>query len=310
MKILAVDDDAFILELIPKIAAKVGCPDITTANSGAQALELLEESPIPFDCLLLDINMPSMDGIELCGRIRNMSAYRDTAIIMLTAMTDMDHLDRAFLAGASGYTVKPFDIIEFGDRLHIAQARIIAKRAGVQVTGVIGTSEPAHHSVEDWAAKRTVPLAGVTALIEYEALQNYLMRLTGPALTGAYVMAVTLSQILMQVAAAIDEVFSTSRYLMAYAGQGQFVLVSNAARLPVVGAVEAAIQDRLDGQRDEADGRSCPCATISAGSSIRPGGRGAQRARIAFESAINLAKDRAIVKQGAFRSGRVRFPGR
>ncbi len=251
MKILAVDDDAFILELIPKIAAKVGCPDITTASSGTDALALLEESSVPFDCLLLDINMPGMDGIELCARIRNMSAYRDTPIIVLTAMTDMDHLDRAFLAGASDYTTKPFDIIEFGDRLQIAQARTMAKHAGVQVTDVVGAGGLDHDSGEDWGATRIVSLAGITALIECAALQNYLMRLTGSALTGAYVMAVmveqndeaadqmssvALSQILMQVAVAIDEVFSTARYVMAYAGEGQFVLVSNAARLPLVSA--------------------------------------------------------------------------
>jgi CheY-like chemotaxis protein len=129
MKILAVDDDPFILELVPKIAANVGFPDITTVSSGSLAMHLIERSDRPFDCLLLDINMPGMDGVELCSRIRCTAGYDDVSIIMLTAMTDIQCLERAFRAGATDYTSKPFDIIEFGERLRSAQTWTAVRRA-------------------------------------------------------------------------------------------------------------------------------------------------------------------------------------
>ncbi|MGV8989003.1 MAG: response regulator [Cypionkella sp.] len=311
MRILAVDDDAFILELIPKIGAKVGCPDITTARSGAQALDLIETSSTPFDCLLLDINMPEMDGVQLCERIRSVEGYRDTPIIMLTAMNDMSYLDRAFRAGASDYTVKPFDIIEFGKRLQSAQARIEANASGA--AGAVAGDAAAldRFGIQ---GRGLVPLAGVPALIEYPALQNYLTRLSGSALSGVYVMAVLADQpleaedsaqteapfeVLKQVALAIDTVLSPATYVMAYAGQGQFVLVANAARQPQAAAIESAIQDRLDVQTDAAGDTAPVLVTISAGSAVRPGVSRSQRARTAFETALNLAKDRAADKLGA-----------
>lgn len=70
IRILVVDDDPFILELIPMISAKAGFSQVTPAASGEEALELLTGSDTLFDCLLLDISMPGMDGIELCRRVR------------------------------------------------------------------------------------------------------------------------------------------------------------------------------------------------------------------------------------------------
>ena len=94
MKILAVDDEPFILELLPMLAAKSGFPDVTTAHSGDLALETLVQASAPFDCLLLDINMPGMDGIELCSRVRQLDRYEKTPILMLTAMSERDHRPR------------------------------------------------------------------------------------------------------------------------------------------------------------------------------------------------------------------------
>ena len=66
MKILAVDDDPFILELLPMIAAKAGFMDVTTTPSGELAQQAMKDAAPPFECLLFDINMPNMNGIDLC----------------------------------------------------------------------------------------------------------------------------------------------------------------------------------------------------------------------------------------------------
>lgn len=309
MKILAVDDDAFILEIIPKIASKVGYPDVITANCGAKALELIEKSAEAFDCILLDINMLGMDGIDLCARIRSMNAYKDTTIIMLTAMTDMDHLERAFLAGASDYTTKPFDVIEFGDRLQIAHARTMTRRSGGGEA--FDRRKQNNEIAASWQGAKLGSVAGVTALIDYASLQNYLNRLTDSAVVGTYAMSIVADwpnttdephqiDALPRIIAAIDDVFKFSRYVMACAGPGLFVVVSNSASLPNAHSIEAAIQAQLTDQLSMTDGNGI---TVSAGMAVRPGKGRAQRARITFDCAIRLAKDRAVVKKDALRSG-------
>ena len=67
MKILAVDDDKFILELVPAILGEAGLDDVTTAASGEEALAAIRAADGAFDCLLFDIQMPGMDGIDLCS---------------------------------------------------------------------------------------------------------------------------------------------------------------------------------------------------------------------------------------------------
>lgn len=124
MRILAVDDDPFILELIPMISTKAGFTEVTSAASGEQALKLLDSSDTIFDCLLLDISMPDMNGIELCRCIRQINRYRHTPIIMLTAMRDMASMGDAYRAGATEYATKPFDIEKLTSRLRLVQEAI------------------------------------------------------------------------------------------------------------------------------------------------------------------------------------------
>lgn len=128
MKILAVDDDAFILELLSIVAARAGFNDIVTARTGESALEILQKGTDQYECLLLDINMPGMDGITLCTLARQIPSYEKTPIIMLTAMAEKDFVDRAFSAGATDYATKPFDILELSSRLRVAQELIAARQ--------------------------------------------------------------------------------------------------------------------------------------------------------------------------------------
>jgi CheY-like chemotaxis protein len=131
MQILAVDDDPFIRELIPKIAAKAGFDFVTTAACGEDALRLLRQSPDRFGCILLDIHLPGMDGIELCRHIRQLPAHQDTPVFMLTAMAEEHYLNRAFEAGASDYTTKPFDVIGFAEQLRSAEKRALPAKTHI-----------------------------------------------------------------------------------------------------------------------------------------------------------------------------------
>ncbi len=121
MRVLAVDNDEFILELLQRILDKIGIQDVTVAASAAAAIEILDNVELPFECLILDFQMPEMDGIELCKVVRKMPTYLKTPIIMLTAMPEKSFIEHAFAAGATDYTTKPFDIVELGARIRNAR---------------------------------------------------------------------------------------------------------------------------------------------------------------------------------------------
>lgn len=131
MQVLAVDDDPFIREIIPKIAAKAGFEFVTTAACGEDALRLLRQTPGRFGCILLDIHLPGMDGIEVCRLIRQIPAHQNTPVFMLTAMAEEHYLNRAFEAGATDYTTKPFDVIGFGEQLRSAEKRALPTKAHI-----------------------------------------------------------------------------------------------------------------------------------------------------------------------------------
>ncbi len=109
MKILAIDDDSSALEILSMLVAHAGYSDIETAASAGIALERITSASRPFECILLDIQMPVMDGIEFCDLLRRLPGYADCPIIMVTAMTDKRYMDQAYAAGASAYVTKPFD---------------------------------------------------------------------------------------------------------------------------------------------------------------------------------------------------------
>lgn len=95
MKILAVDDDPDFLAIFEMVLRDFGYTDVTLAVSGEDALWKVSEEKVPFDCFILDIQMPGIDGIELCRRLRALPEYQNTPITMNTVKSDRDHIDRA-----------------------------------------------------------------------------------------------------------------------------------------------------------------------------------------------------------------------
>ena len=231
-----------------------------------------------------------------------MAPYRDTPVIMLTAMTDMDHLDRAFLAGASDYTTKPFDIVDFGQRLQAAKAQVAARRAkaALEVGALCGPR--LRDGVRDWDATRLASRARVATLINPDALESYLMRLSGRGLTDAYVVAVVIDAapgldtwlgLSAKAAQSIAGVVGVEGYMMSSPEPGVVVLVATGAALPDVRVIEAQVQARL------ARATGNLGATVTVGLPVRAGGDKPDRARAAFARAILLANDRAATRQGS-----------
>ncbi|CAM2766549.1 response regulator transcription factor [Salinicoccus roseus] len=101
-RILIVDDEERIRKLLNMYLAREGY-EITEADNGEDALELALEQN--FHCILLDLMMPKMDGIEVAKRLRT---QKSTPVIMLTAKGEENNRVEGFEVGADDYIVKPF----------------------------------------------------------------------------------------------------------------------------------------------------------------------------------------------------------
>jgi len=104
--ILIVDDNPQNLQLLGSIVYNKGY-NVCISASGENALEsICQHSP---DLILLDIQMPEMDGFEVCEILKSNPITRDIPIIFLTAVSDSENIVRGFEMGAADYITKPFN---------------------------------------------------------------------------------------------------------------------------------------------------------------------------------------------------------
>jgi two-component system chemotaxis response regulator CheY len=103
---LVVDDSSVVRKIARRILEEMGF-EITEAEDGAKALEVCKLA-MP-DAVLLDWNMPVMDGYEFLGHLRRMPGGDAPKVVFCTTENGMDHISRALDAGANEYIMKPFD---------------------------------------------------------------------------------------------------------------------------------------------------------------------------------------------------------
>jgi len=112
--ILVVDDNEQNLELIVAYLDGLGC-EVATACDGVDALEKVQQS-VP-DLILLDIMMPRMSGFEACRKLKSDPQTRDVPVIMVTALNEMDDIERGVESGADDFITKPVNRIELVTRV-------------------------------------------------------------------------------------------------------------------------------------------------------------------------------------------------
>lgn len=126
MSILIVDDMANSRNSLQSLLKASGYSDVYTAKSAEDAFHMLgmdgDSSPqhSQVDLILMDVQMPEVDGIEACRRIKRTDRLRDVSVIMVTGLAETECLETAFAAGASDYVVKPVNSAALLVRLRAA----------------------------------------------------------------------------------------------------------------------------------------------------------------------------------------------
>lgn len=255
MRILAVDDEPGILELLKVYLEAEDAHEVVTATSGADALAAIEKADADFECLLLDIQMPQMNGIALVEHIRSMPDYVHVPIIMLTAMSQRSYIDKAFAVGATDYITKPFDFIELRSRLQAA-GNIVMEFNRAREDGEI-----ARRLIRDMGKDvKTDPaeafsLDGVDGVIGNAAFENYVLALSRGKLLFATTFALRIAEFadlhrvlssrelrstLKTVAEVIAENMREPGNLVTYRGNGVFLCICH--RRPPVPVSERELQ--------------------------------------------------------------------
>ncbi len=135
--ILVVDDMPNNLDVVRETLTTQGYT-ATTAISGERALKRLQKH-VP-DLILLDVQMPGIDGFETCRQIKNHPQWKTIPIIFLTALTDTDSIFKGFSLGAVDYISKPFQAAELLARVHThLQLRSLSKDLEQTLSGLKAT---------------------------------------------------------------------------------------------------------------------------------------------------------------------------
>jgi len=114
-KVLLVDDDAELVELIHKVLEDDGRFEVRVASNGFDAGMMVKEYRP--DLIVLDVMLPDINGKEVCQRVRSDANMEEVRILCISGMIEEDKIQELKLAGAYDFLHKPFDLEELIDRM-------------------------------------------------------------------------------------------------------------------------------------------------------------------------------------------------
>ncbi len=137
-KILVVEDESAIRELLV-LNLRMAEYEVLEAGTAEDALDIFSVSPESFDCAILDIMLPGMNGFSLCENIRRMSPV--VGIVMLSAKSLEADKIKALSIGADDYMTKPFSITELKARIEALCRRVNHTHAPAEEDGRLVSGE-------------------------------------------------------------------------------------------------------------------------------------------------------------------------
>ena len=114
-KVLLVDDDTELVELMTKVLEEDGRFEVRVASTGFDAGMMVKEYRP--DLIVLDVMLPDINGREVCHRVRADLSLEDVRILCISGMVEEDKIQELKLSGADDFLHKPFDIEELIDRM-------------------------------------------------------------------------------------------------------------------------------------------------------------------------------------------------
>lgn len=114
---LVIDDSRAVRRIIGEMLKELDF-EVVEAENGRRALEQLEAYGCP-DIILVDWNMPEMNGFDFLVTARAIEEYENVPIMMVTTETEMERMAQAFVAGANEYVMKPFDKATIHEKLQL-----------------------------------------------------------------------------------------------------------------------------------------------------------------------------------------------
>ena len=115
---LIIDDSRAIRRILGQTMRELGFA-ISEAANGKEALDCLETAESPVKLILVDWNMPEMNGLEFVSRLRNDKRWDQAKVVMVTTETAMEQMIKALEAGANEYVMKPFTKDVIADKLRL-----------------------------------------------------------------------------------------------------------------------------------------------------------------------------------------------
>jgi two-component system, OmpR family, response regulator len=117
-KVLVVDDDAEIVDLMVEVLSRDGRFDVKTATSGYEAgIQTQRFRP---DCILLDYMLPDVNGNVVCHTIRKNPDFENIKIIIVSGVIKQEEIDQLLKSGAQDFVKKPFDINDLVKRICVS----------------------------------------------------------------------------------------------------------------------------------------------------------------------------------------------
>jgi len=187
IRLLVVDDSEINRDVAKRILCGAGA-QVALAEDGRQAVDWLQAHPDDIDLVLMDVQMPVLDGIEACKLLRAMPCFDDLPIVALTAGAFQSQQDAARAAGMTEFITKPFDIprtIALVKRLRrtssTAQAQVLDLQQGLQLWGSVDEFTNYLRRFTDTFAGSMTGLRAALAASDDKAARSLVHKLAGAA---------------------------------------------------------------------------------------------------------------------------------